>query len=218
MDHLYQMHVSVKWYNMYNLPIDCTCTIVLVRMNRIFVLQQPQMNAWWWEITLREKILCHQMHMELKFLPNLEMRMKTSGSLEQVRYAIGRCLRSPGAIHLLPNGSAVGSIEENHFKLHFKKLGRNFWRPEFKGSLSTTDDHVTIHVRCGFSNEASILTFLLWTASVLIFIIGSRNFVAGHVSLHNLLSLCTIVFFVFALPCVMFWNEFRDDRIEMRSI
>lgn len=156
--------------------------------------------------------------MDFTLLSGLEMRMETSRSLEQVRYAIGRCLRSPGAIRFLPNGAAIGSIEEDQFKLYFWKPSRNFWRPEFKGSFSATNDHVTIHVRCGFSEGAGMATFLLWIVFVFVFIVGSGNILTGRASLNNYFSLCMTVFFGFVLPCSMFWNEFRYDKIEMRSI
>ncbi len=155
--------------------------------------------------------------MGLTFLPDYKMIIETSCSLEQVRYAVDRSLYSPGAANL-PYGVALGSVEGNRFRLHFRKRGRNFWRPEFKGSFSATNNHVTIVVRCGVSPEASVFTNLYLSVLVVLFVSVLGRFITAQVNLHDFSGLCSTVLFGFALPWFAFWNEFRYDRVKMRSI
>ena len=152
-----------------------------------------------------------------KFLPDLGIIMEFSCSLEQVRYGIGKCLRHPGAGNL-PSGTPVGSVKGNEFTLHFKKPSRNFWRPEFKGGISATDNHVKVVVWCGFSGEAGAATALLWTLFAAAFTISLGKFISGDMNVYDFIKVCSVVFCGFAFPCIAFWKEFRDDKIQMQSI
>ena len=156
------------------------------------------------------------MLMGLRFLPDLEINMETSRSLEQVRYAIGKCIR-PAATNL-PSETAVGSIKGNQFRLHFKKPGRNSWGAEFNGSFASTNNHVKIVVRCGFSDGIEAFTVLYWILIVLGFVSALGKFSTGNMDLNSFFLVCLIVVTSFAVPCIMFWSEFRYDRIKMRSI
>jgi hypothetical protein len=155
--------------------------------------------------------------MELVFASGYEISMEACCSLEQAQRAIARDLRSPAAPGL-SSGTAVGLIERNQFWLHFRKPGRNFWRPEFKGSFSTTDNHVKIVVSCGLSKEAEIATSLYWILLVFVSICLLGKLIAGPVNRHDFLLSCSVVAFSFVLPCVSFWKEFRYDKIRMKSI
>jgi len=153
----------------------------------------------------------------LTFPPEFKTIAETSCSLKQVRYAVGSHLYSPGAFNL-PSGVAVGSIEGNQFKLHFRKPGRNLWRPEFKGSFSATNDHVTIVVRCGLSTEASFFTYLYLLMLVCLFVFVLKKSLATHVNLSDFYVLCSAALFGLGLPSLMFWNEFRYDKDKMTAI
>ena len=155
--------------------------------------------------------------MGLNFLPDLELRMETSCSLKEARYAIGKCLRHPGAT-CLPSGTTVGSIKGNEFSLHFKKPNRNFWRPEFGGRFSVVNNRVRIVVSCGFSNEARAGTALLWTACGLGLVLALDKFTHGGMNIPDFIGACIGLASVFAGPCLALWSEFRDDRIQMKTI
>lgn len=155
--------------------------------------------------------------MGLTFVSSYEIIMEISCSLEQVRHAIASNLRSPGVANL-PYGAAVGLIEKNQFSLHFQKPGRNFWRPEFKGSFSATNNHVRIFVWCGLSKEAEAATALLWSLMGLGFIFGLGKLITARTNLYDFFGVCVTVVGSFALPWSAFWNEFQYDRIKMKSI
>ena len=155
--------------------------------------------------------------MTLTLSPSYKITIKSPGSLNQVRHAVDRSLSSPGATNLF-SGAAVGSIKGNGFRLHFYKRGRNFWRPEFKGNFVVMDNHVMIVVRCGVSTEARVFTDLYLGVLSFVFVSVLSKFVTTRVNLNDFFSLCITVLLGFALPWLMFWNEFRYDRVKMRSI
>ena len=155
--------------------------------------------------------------MEITFLPNYKIIKEASCSLEQVKYAISTRLSSPGATNLT-TGVALGSIDGNQFRLQFKKSGRNFWRPEFKGSFSRTNNHVAIVVRCGVTAEARVFTDLYLSILVVLFLYALNRLVTGHVKLNAFSGLCSTLLVGFGAPWVAFWSEFRYDRVSMESI
>jgi hypothetical protein len=75
-----------------------------------------------------------------------------------------------------------------------------------------------IVVRCGVSAEARVCTDLFLSVLTFVFVYVSSKFVTAHVNLDDFFTLCITVLFGFALPWLMFWNEFRYDRVKMRSI
>jgi hypothetical protein len=153
----------------------------------------------------------------LTLAPNYEITMELPCSLERARSAFAINLRSPAFVNL-PEGTPVGSVQKNEFSFHFRKPGRNFWRPEFRGRFSATNGHARIFVWCGLSDRAEVFTLFYWGLVVLASFGLLGKFTAGDQSLHDFCLGSLTVVFSFVVPVGAFWKEFRDDRIQMKAI